>query len=364
MSVINQMLHDLENRRSQVTANNNFSYSNLSFIPKLSNTHKFETIIYILLVGVILTTVSILSLKAINAEKNTTFLTKASTSHDITLNSKTDSQLAVPVKNIQVTNKVDGSEQEPVEYEVATSVIHLHDKVVIKKIPAKKHVQTQQIKSTLAPVKSSASNEGIVHKHRRELPLSQRAENRYQSGYEYLLAKNNERAQEELRNALMLMPRHNKSRELLAGIYIKNGRLVEARTLLQYGMRISPTHSIFAKLYARILMDQNDNITAISVLLRNPPAQVVDSDYYALLAALYQKNKQHHKAATLYGQLLKIRKNYGVWWLGMAISLEALGNSSQAKLAYEKAKNSGNLSKGLYQYTNQKVTALSEIAFP
>lgn len=356
MSVINQMLHDLENRRSQMLSTNNFSYHDLNFIPKLSNSSKFETIIYIVLFGVLLAS-AILYVSKVNtpayetadsviSEKENTVSSKlADTSNKIT-----------PVASEQKNSQI----KEPEHYAVATSAIRKQDKVVVKSIPVTKKVYANR--STVIEVKNNV--EGVVHKRRRELTAPQKAENLYQSGYEYLLAKNTVAAQEELRNALMEMPGHNRSRELLTGIYIKSGRIVEARTLLQYGMRISPSHTIFAKLYARILMDQNDNVTAISVLLRNPPSQKVDSDYHALLAALYQKNKQHHKAATLYSQLLKYRQNQGVWWLGMAISLEALGNQEQARSAYEKAKNSGNLSKGLYQYTNQRVIALSEIAYP
>lgn len=331
MSVINQMLHDLEDRRSQMSSSSNLSYDELSFIPTLSRTIKLETIIYIVLFFVIIASGIIAYFK---------------------MNSN-DELLKQKFENEQ-TSKTQGTKLTPSEVITSHKMVTLNNPVKTKIKPP----------TVLASKQVKNRDDGIVHKKRRELPVELRAEKLYKSGYEHLVNKNVVRAQEQLRNALMVMPRHNRSRELLAGIYIKKGRIVEARTLLQYGIRLSPMHSIFSKLYARILMEQNANITAISILLRNPPSLAADSDYHALLAALYQKNKQHHKAATLYSQLLKLRNNHGVWWLGMAISLEALGKDSQAKSAYEKAKNSGNLSKGLYQYTDQRVTALKEIAYP
>jgi len=371
MSVINQMLHDLESRRSQMPANHHFSHRDLSFIPKLSNTPKFESVVYSVLFGVVLAGIILFFTKINSGENNhaQNVITNVS-NEQATIDVSNHANKWDASSESQHTDKQhDNNKQESSHYEVATSTIRKQDKVIVRQISIKKIVKTQPVtisktSQTTQISQITTAQDGVVHKRRRELSVSQKVENLYQSAYDYLLAKNHVQAQEELRNALMLMPSHNKSRELLAGIYIKNSRIVEARTLLQYGMRISPTHTIFAKLYARILMDQNDNITAISVLLRNPPSQRADVDYHALLAALYQKNDQHHKAATLYSQLLKLRETNGVWWLGMAISLEALGNQSQAKLAYEKAGKSGNLSKGLYQYSHQRMTALEDIAYP
>jgi predicted Zn-dependent protease len=365
MSVINQMLHDLESRRSQITSGNNFSYQNLSFIPKLSSSNKVETVIYGVIACVTIISVALVFLKVQNEGNEIVSTALANTQTQQEAGSKSN---IIRKPEIKTAITINENSKPVTEYEVPTSIIHPREKIVVKKISPIKTMKKPVSFSEVAVVKIDLSNNddfnGVVHKRQRELSIPQKAENLYQSGYKYILARNTVKAQEELRNALMIMPSHNKSRELLTGIYIKSARIVEARTLLQYGIRISPNHTIFAKLYARILMEQNDNITAISVLLRHPPALRADADYHALLAALYQKNKQHQEAATVYSQLLKLRQSNGVWWLGMAISLEALGNNLQAKLAYEKAKNSGNLSEGLTQYTHQRVTALEEIAYP
>jgi len=352
MSVINQMLHDLESRRSQINSDDTFSYHNLSFIPRLSNSNKLETLTY----GVILFLVLISAVFFIVKINNENIATPTVGVENTPVFQETVVDPISTKKNISI-KKIS-------EYEVATSVIHPDQKVVIKKILPKKTIISHQATNYKAKSSSNTNSNNKVYKRQRELTATQKAKNLYQSGYKYILTGNALKAQEELRNALIILPGHNKSRELLAGIYIKNGQIVEARTLLQYGMRISPAHTIYAKLYARILMDQNDIVRAISVLLRNPPAIGVDADYHALLAALYQKNKQHQQAATVYSKLLKLRDTNGVWWLGMAISLEALGNKSQAMLAYDKAKKSGNLGKGLAQYTDQRVIALKEIAYP
>ncbi len=339
------MLHDLEARRAQGNAHDTMLFQEFNIISKFSKFTKIELVVYFMLFVVILVTIGIIISKTVAAVAEPVLeypgVAIQTSQFSLKYDDSVTSNKSKPVKKIIVPAKVNQ----------------------IKVIKQKATKGKIAVVST-AISEPDTSRDGVVHKRIRELTAEQRAEISYQTAYEYLLAKNSTKAQDELRNALMLLPGHIKARELLAGIYIKNGRIVEARTLLQYGMRIAPAHFIFAKLYARILMEQNESVTAISVLLRNPPSQQADPDYHALLAALYQKNKQHRAAATLYGKLLTLRKNHGVWWLGLAISLEALGNESQAKLAYEKAKNSGNLSKGLYQYTHQRVTALEEIDYP
>ena len=146
---------------------------------------------------------------------------------------------------------------------------------------------------------------------------------------------------------------------MLVGLLIKTGRKVEAKSMLQQGMLNSPQYTNFAKFYARMLWDENRIAQAIDVLKQFAPAIDVDPDYHAMLAASLQRNKQHQQAATLYVQLLKIRPREGIWWVGMAISLEALGKQKEALSAYAKARESGNLNPRLQQYSTQRLTRLS-----
>ena len=192
----------------------------------------------------------------------------------------------------------------------------------------------------------------------------QKAELSYQNGYTQLREKRNRQAERSLREALLMESGHIKARELLSGIYIKQGRWVEASELLREGLGYSPEHLTFSKLYARALMQLNQDVQAIAVLKRYAPAVKSDPNYFAILAALYQRQEQHNQAAEIYAILVGIEPSNGVWWVGLGISLEALGRNQDAAQAYSHASKTGNLHSKVARFTNNRLLALEEINFP
>ena len=203
-----------------------------------------------------------------------------------------------------------------------------------------------------------------VKKTHRPLNNKQLAEIAYQKGYQLLQKGRLRQGKDALREALSLYLPHIKAREMLAGIYIKSGRFIDAAELLSEGVKLSPEYPLFAKLYARVLLEQNKPQLAIKILEQGSANINVEPDYFALLAATYQRVKNHKKAIEIYLRLVKVRPAAGIWWLGLAISLEKSGKNKEALEAYQRAKNTGNLKAGLIKFTNNKVTALKEIGFP
>ena len=202
------------------------------------------------------------------------------------------------------------------------------------------------------------------NKSARPMRLEQRAEVAYQTAYDLLRERKIRKAESSLRQALALEPSHVKARELLSGVYIKQGRWVEASELLRNGLSMSPGHSTFSKLYARALMQLKQDKLAIGVLQRHAPHINSDPEYYAILAALYQRQKDHVSAAKMYQKIVEIQPRNGVWWVGLGISLEALGESQQASQAYSQARKTGNLQKEIAHFTNNRLVALDEIGYP
>ena len=169
---------------------------------------------------------------------------------------------------------------------------------------------------------------------------------------------------EYLREALSLYIPHIKAREMLAGIYIKSGHYINAAEILSEGVKIVPEYPLFAQLYARVLLEQNNPQLAIKILEQGSARIKVEPDYYALLAATYQRVKKHDKAIEIYLQLVKARPSVGVWWLGLGISLEKSGKNKEALDAYQRAQKTGSLKAGLVKFTDNRVSALEEIGFP
>jgi len=199
---------------------------------------------------------------------------------------------------------------------------------------------------------------GDLHKRRRPMTAAQRSELAYQRGYRLLGRGDTSRGEEQLRQALHADPHNLRARELLAGVYMQAGRLVEAAGLLKQGVRLAPDHTVFAKLYARVLLGQGRAPAAVEVLERHLDAAHNDIDYLAMLAALYQRVGRQHEAAQAFRQLVKVRPNRGDWWTGLGISLEALGKPAAARQAYQRARATRALSPELEKYTQTRLTAL------
>ncbi|MDZ7803680.1 tetratricopeptide repeat protein [Thiohalophilus sp.] len=207
----------------------------------------------------------------------------------------------------------------------------------------------------------STANEaaGPVTKRNRPLSDEQRAELAYKQGYQLLGRDQTEAGERHLREALQHYRQHHRARELLAGVYIQSGRYVEAAALLKEGFALAPQNSQFAKLYARVLLKQDKLTQAIAVLERQPPPVGADRDYHALLAAIYQQAGYHLKAAATYRDLLRVNPRQGNWWLGLGISLEQLEKYTEARSAYERASNSPALPENLKEYAAKRMNALA-----
>ena len=198
-----------------------------------------------------------------------------------------------------------------------------------------------------------------VNKTTLQLRPAQQAEVAYQKGYQLLQQNKVYSAESKLLLALEHDAKHIKAREVLVGLYLKTGRKVEATDILNKGMLHLPRYTNFKKLAARLLLDNSQTTEAIQLLLRNKPAMATDLNYFALLAASYQRNKNHAAAANTYVQLLKIKPREGIWWVGMAVSLEALNKNKEALDAYEKARQTGTLNTRVSNYSSQRLKQLT-----
>jgi Flp pilus assembly protein TadD len=153
---------------------------------------------------------------------------------------------------------------------------------------------------------------------------------------------------------------HKAARTLLANKLIAQGQLVRAEELLKEGLSTQGGNSDWTNLYARLLVSKGEIDTAIAVLTSVAPEIHKEPDYYAFLAALYQKRERHADAVHTYRQVLQARPDNSVWWMGLAISLEALQQNSEALFAYNKALQGNSMSQDLRKYVHGKINYLNK----
>jgi tetratricopeptide (TPR) repeat protein len=105
---------------------------------------------------------------------------------------------------------------------------------------------------------------------------------------------------------------------------------------------------------ARLLMKDDDN-KAIQLLENNISKITPKADYYALLANLYQRKKHYTRAITLYKKALNTVPDKGEIWIGVALAYRGAGDRKNSEKAFKKALILGNISPQLKQYAAQQV---------
>lgn len=145
-------------------------------------------------------------------------------------------------------------------------------------------------------------------------------------------------------------PAYHQGRELLIRLLIRQGREEEASQMLKKGLELEPSSSLYAELKARLLLEEGKLAQAIQLLEKNAPDLTINPDYHAFLAALYQRQGKASLAASLYQQLLATDPKNAKWWLGLGVAFDAMGLHEQAMEAYENADNAGGLSPELKAY--------------
>ncbi|MEJ2686989.1 MAG: tetratricopeptide repeat protein [Gammaproteobacteria bacterium] len=163
-----------------------------------------------------------------------------------------------------------------------------------------------------------------------------------------------------LRRALKVAPRNRQARASLAALLLQQKRRTEAAALLVAGLRSQPGDPDYARLYGRLLAGEGHTKQAVMVMEKALPAAGDDPTFHALLAALYQRLGRNGKAAAQYRSALSSVPTEAVWWMGLGISLENLHADRQAAAAYRQALALPGLDNRLRDYVTGRLQAVGE----
>jgi len=174
------------------------------------------------------------------------------------------------------------------------------------------------------------------------------------------MAKGNMRdAQDNYYDALAHDPYNQGAREQLAGLLYGEGRLSEARQLLEEGIRLDPQQADFRLLLARLAISEGQQQQALGWLSGYQPDLASNLDYYATWAGLTQELGQNADAANLYVKLLRQQPDQGRWWLGLGVAEDGQGHSQRALDAYRNAMLHGNLGDASTSWLEQRIGQLT-----
>jgi MSHA biogenesis protein MshN len=197
-----------------------------------------------------------------------------------------------------------------------------------------------------------------VTKQFSELTPAQRAENNYREAAVMNQAGKPPEATTLLEQAVKLDPRHAGARQTLIGLLLQAKRTDDAVKQAQDGLALDPSQSGLTMILARVQLDQGDLRAALATMDHGLPYAGASAQYHAFLAALLIRDKRNKEAIDQYTVALTGDPQNGVWWMGLAMALQAENHPAEAREAFLRAKRSGTLTPELQAFVEQKLAQL------
>jgi len=163
---------------------------------------------------------------------------------------------------------------------------------------------------------------------------------------------------EKLQNYITTAAQPRESVKTLLDIFAVQENISAIQTLLAQANYLSVDEQSFYN--AKIAVIQQKDAQAIQLLEVNLGKAEHNENYRALLAGLYQRTGLHLEAANHYRRLLSVFGEKPAYWLGFALSQDALNQSKVAAQAYQRVNQYADLQPQVRTYVQQRIAALQE----
>ncbi len=212
-------------------------------------------------------------------------------------------------------------------------------------------------KETAPPRTEDAKPTGVT-KQVNELTPQQRAENEYREAAVLLQSNRQAEATVMLEQAVKLDPHHAGARQMLIGLLLQTKRQDESVRLAQDGLALDPSQSGLTMILARVQLEQGDLHAALTTMEQGLPYAGTNADYHAFMAALLIRDKRNKEAIEQYTAALTAQPQNGVWWMGIGMALQAENHLPEAREAYTRAKRGNGLTPELQAFVDQRLAQL------
>jgi MSHA biogenesis protein MshN len=221
--------------------------------------------------------------------------------------------------------------------------------------PAPEHVERAEPVRPQKLAAAPAPGDGVVL---RELTPKQASENSYRRALASLQEGRVSAALADLDRAVELDPRNEAARQTYVSLLLENRRTDDAIRQLRLALGIDPRQPGLAMVLARLQVEKGDP-AALDTLLNTLPYAGNNADYMAFLAGVLQRQQRHAEAADYYRSALQLSPQNGVWWIGLAISLQADQHLPEAREAFSRARSSSGLTPELRGFIDRELAKLS-----
>lgn len=220
---------------------------------------------------------------------------------------------------------------------------------------AGKTVKTQPIKTSNAEVAVPTPDGALPMK---QISPEQQADAEYRKASALMQQGHIADGMSGYEAALRLDPGHDAARQALVALLLESKRGKDAERVLQERLKSKPDHTGFTMMLARLQVERGAVAEATATLEKALPYANSQAGYQAFLAALLQRQNRNDEAIAHYQVALQLAPNNGIWLMGYGISLQALKRNADAKIAFQHALDTQTLSPDLQAFVEQKIKGL------
>jgi MSHA biogenesis protein MshN len=258
------------------------------------------------------------------------------------------------------------AEAQRLRSSMAPSAIHAHSaenatlfrptQAVVAVIPATK----PRLDTRLPEPRPSDTAKALVVKEIKPLTPQAQAEDAWRQASRLLEQGREHDAQERLEYALRLDPNHAGAHQSLIALLLEAGASAEsaarAEALLREGLALHPNEAWYPRSLAQLHLQRGD-ATAAAAILKASLAARPDAANWGLYASTLAKLGKPGDAAQAYREALRLNPAQGAGWIGLAVALEQSGDKNEAAAAYQRALQT-RLSAELHDFAQQKAREL------
>jgi tetratricopeptide (TPR) repeat protein len=190
------------------------------------------------------------------------------------------------------------------------------------------------------------------------LTPEQKAERLFASAQQAFADHRQQRGEQLLLDTLDAFPRHSDARTQLAALLVNRQQPDDAELLLADGLASNPRNLELAVPYAQLLAERDAPGPALDTLDRAIEQNHTNADALALRAALLYRLERHAESAAAYRMALDAQPQRALWWTGLAVALEHDRQPGQALHAYRRA-TALPLEQAVADYVEQRIRLLN-----
>lgn len=201
------------------------------------------------------------------------------------------------------------------------------------------------------PVEASPS----IEKRAREASPREQAERLYRSALNQFAQGRDADGGATLNAALKTDPGHVAARQLLIRRQLEQQAPDAAQVTLEAGLQRHPEQTGWAMLLSRLLIDRGDLAGALAVLERHQHHAPASADYRAAIAAVQQRMNAYGEAELNFLRATQLDPGNGRWWIGLGMVRESQNRHLEARDAYQNALRTGSLNADLKAFSEAKL---------